>query len=239
MLQLASENAECLVAPPADTPSSLELRIMLRLDAMEELTKKQAKRTDNLEVQTKEQGEHIAKQAEQISEQGELIAKQAEQINEQGEHIAKHAEQISEQGEHIAKQAEQINEQGEHIAKQAEQISEHNKIMFYPLCIRQLCVLAQEVINVKDGNKRGSGVIPLKPDAPNWALSWLIGSGNGSLYKDDLRIIFATTPGSTRGDANKAIKEKDQAAAVRAVADAQEQASLARIFCLCARPSGH
>jgi hypothetical protein len=177
MLQLASENAEGLVAPPADTPSSLELRLMLRLDAMEELAKKQAKRTDNLEVQTKEQSEHIAKQAEQISE--------------------------------------------------------HNKIMFYPLCIRQLCVLAQEVINVKDGNKHGSGVIPLKPDAPNWAQSWLIGSGSVSLYKDDLRIIFATTPGSTRGDANKAahdIKEKDQAAAVRAVADAQEQASLARIF---------
>ena len=130
-------------------------------------------------------------------------------------------------------QAKQTGDLKALIAGQAEQISTHNKILFYPLCLRQLCVLAQEAINVKDGNKHGAGVIPLKPGAPNWAKSWLIGSGNGCLNEDDLDIIFTSTPGSTRGDANKAahdISEKDQAAAVCSVADAKEQASLARIF---------
>ena len=179
---------------------------MSRLDAMDQRAEEQAKR--------------LAEQAEQLSEHSKLAEEQAKRLAEQAEQLSEHS-----------KRAE---EHAKSIAEQAEQISEHNKIIFWPLCIRQLCVLAADSINMQHGSKHGSGTIKPKSEAPSWAKDWLKSMGDSvKLDEADLAVIYVTTPGSTRGDANKAahdIKEKDQAAAVRAVVDVQERASLARIF---------
>ena len=85
-----------------------------------------------------------------------------------------------------------------------------------------------------DGSKHGQGVITPELCAPAWAMTWLTDAGGRiELYERDLVLIFATAPGSVLGEGNSAvhdIKQADQAAAVHAVADAERQASLTRIF---------
>ena len=114
------------------------------------------------------------------------------------------------------------------------QVGAHNKCLFHPVCICQLCVQAAELINQMDGSKHGQGVITPELCAPAWATAWLKDAGGCiELYERDLVLIFATAPGSVLGEGNSAvhdIKQADQAAAVHAVADAERQASLTRIF---------
>ena len=115
------------------------------------------------------------------------------------------------------------------------QVSAHNKCLFHPVCIRQLCVQAAELISQMDGSKHGPGVITPELCAPAWATAWLKDAG-GCIELDDrdLALIFATAPPeSVRVEGNNAvhdIKQADQAAAVHAVADAEQRASLTRIF---------
>jgi hypothetical protein len=165
MSQLARDNAEWFVLPPAGAPF-MELRFMSQLDEMKKLIADQAteniKKTDAMEIQ----------------------------------------------------------------------INKLNTHTFYPLCLRRLCEQAAELINDRDGNKHGSGIIRPKLDAPTWAKQWLVDS-DVILEEQDLKVIYSTVPGSTRGDANKAaheVPQEDQAAAVRAVKDVIERQSLSRIF---------
>ncbi len=107
------------------------------------------------------------------------------------------------------------------------QMEKHNRHVFYPMCTRQLLVEAAEKINMLDGNKHPSGIPHPKTAPPPWATQWLNNSaGSVILVEKDLDVIYMTSIGSVRGDADASvhtIDAEDQAAAVRDVATTQPQ----------------
>ena len=140
------------------------------------------------------------------------------------------------QARQVDQQARQNDLQAQQIDQHAQQINKLNEFVFHPLCICQLLVEAAAMINQLDGNKHPRGNIHETQAAPPWTKSWLSSAaGTIDLSELDLEVIYVTSSGSVRGDANGAahvIELKDQAAAVLASVSRQpqHQASLARIF---------
>jgi hypothetical protein len=106
-----------------------------------------------------------------------------------------------------------------------------DRLLVWPLSLRQLLVLAVERVNFLTGSKHSPGTIPTKDGAPPWAKECLSKPGV-QLTELDLEVVFSTASGSLRGAANQAAHRfsmRDQAIAVRAT-QGQVAENLQRIF---------
>jgi len=111
------------------------------------------------------------------------------------------------------------------------QLDKINRTVYYPLCIRQLLILAAQKVGILAGGQHGPGAFPTRAATPPWAIK-VIGMPGIHLQQADLDLIYSTTSGSVRGRGNVAAHEismQDQAVAVRAQEE-HEHASLSRVF---------
>ncbi|KXZ41639.1 hypothetical protein GPECTOR_348g98 [Gonium pectorale] len=218
MPQLASGKAEWLVAPPAETRSTKEQQLQTRLSELESMFRSFKQQQEQRQEQLEDEHRTRQEQLEQLEQQVNEHRTRQEQLED--EHRTRQEQLEKQVNEHCTRQEQLEKQVNEHRTRQEqleEQVNEHRTSLFYPLCLRQLLLLAAERINKLNGNKNGSGIPQPKSAAPEWALSWHSTQTTADLNTGDIDLIFTTTPGSIGGDGNEAahgqIKKESQAAA--------------------------
>jgi hypothetical protein len=116
------------------------------------------------------------------------------------------------------------------VSDQEQALSQLQRVTYYPICIKQLLVLADNKIRFLTNTTPPD--LPLVAAPHDYAMECL-DLPKVELQAEDLNVIYVNLPGSVRGDGNVAAHEipvEDQEAAVRSYPDAKMRQSLARIF---------